>query len=305
MKMKKLLILLCAALGCGFVPSLRGQTTLGTNEAMGALRVERDPVLLSLGGAGSALTSTSQAWAAFGNPAAAVFAPKKVEAALSYASWSPQYAAAKNIAAGVTGHVKETVALSLGFARQGYPGLDDDPSSAFKPSDLLIRAGVGFSLSESLSLGLNAGLVKEALLSDYALSAFSVSAMAQYCAGGVNVAAGLSNLGGKVGESPLPTSAKLAAAYGLRFGESGVDFALDTDYYFSGNYSVAAGVNGSIGGVGFLRAGYRYASPNAVVPSYLGLGAGVSIAGFTLDLSYLAASTSLGGSWMAGLGYRF
>ena len=305
MKMKKLILILWATFGCGFFVTVAAQTTVASNEAMGSLRVERDPVLLSMGGAGSAMTVSSQAWAAFGNPAAAAFSKKKVEAGVSYASWAPQYAAAKNLAAGVTGHLKEKVALSLGFARQGYPGLDDDPSSVFKPSDLLIRAGVGYAVSESFSLGVTAGYIQQALLSDYSLSAFSLSAMAQYCVAGVNIAAGLSNLGGMVGYSPLPSSVKLAADYDLAFGESRVDLALDTDYYFSGNYSVAAGVNGSIGGVGFLRAGYRFASPGAAVPGYLGLGAGVALAGFTLDLSYLTASTSLGGTWMAGLGYRF
>ena len=305
MKMKKPIMILLAALSCGFATTLSAQTTLGVNEAMGSLRVDRDPVVLSMAGAGSAMTASSQAWAAFGNPAAAAFSTKKVEAGVSYASWAPQYAAAKNVAAGVTGHVKDKFALSLGFARQGYPGLDDDPSSVFKPSDLLLRAGAGIAVSESFALGVTAGYVKQALLSDYSLSAFSVSALAEYCVAGVNVAAGLSNLGGKVGESPLPSSVKLAASYGLSFGESGVDLALDTDYYFSGNYSFAAGANACIGGVGFLRAGYRFASPNAAVPGYLGLGAGLSLAGVTLDLSYLAASTSLGGTWMAGLGYRF
>lgn len=291
---------------CGFALSAAAQETgVGATEAMGSLCIPRDPVVVSMAGAGSAMTVSNQAWAAFGNPAAAAFSPRTVEGAVSYASWSPKYAAAKNIAAGVTGHIKQKVALSLGFAHQGYPGMDEEPSSVFKPSDLLIRAGAGIACSESFALGLTAGYIKEALLSDYSLSAFSVSAMGQYHAGALDLAAGITNLGGKVGTYSLPMSVKLAAAYGLTFGESSVHAALDGDYYFSGNYAVAVGVNGCIGGIGFLRAGYRFASPNAAVPGYLGLGAGLALAGFTLDLSYLAASTPLGGTWMAGLGYRF
>lgn len=308
MLMKKIILfpLLLIALTCGFASQAVAQTTVGATEAMGSLRIARDPVLLSMAGAGSAMTASNQAWAAFGNPAAAAFSTKKLEAGFSYAGWAPHYASAQNLAAGLSGHVNEKFALTLGFARQGYPGLDFETASAFKPSDLLIRAGVGVAFTESLAVGLTAGYMKEALLSDYSLSAFSVSALAQYRVAGLSVVAGVEHLGGKVGDGySLPSSVKLAAAYCLSFGESGLDVAMDGDYYFSGNYGVSLGLNGCIGGIGFLRAGYRFASPGAVIPSHLGLGAGVALAGFNLDFTYLTASESLGGTWMVGLGYRF
>ena len=300
--MKKNTLFLALLLALGVLP-LRAQVG---NEAIGALRVDRDPVRLAMAGAGSSLTETGQAWAAFYNPAAAVFSSSKVDAALSYASWSPRYAHASNIASGVSGHVKDNVVLSVGFARQGYPGLDIEPSSSFKPSDVLIRAGAGIAFSESFALGVTAGYAQEALLSDYSLSAFTLTAMAQYHAGGLNVAAGAVHLGGKVGEGyPLPTSLKLAADYGLDFEDVGFKLALDGDYYFSGNYSVAAGLDLGIAGVAFLRGGYRYASQGAAIPSCLGLGGGVRFAGFELDFALLTASESLSGTWMAGLSYRF
>ena len=138
------------------------QDAAGANEAMGSLRVDRDPVLLSMAGAGFAMTSSNQAYAAFGNPAAAAFSPQKLEAGVSYGSWAPKYAAGSQISAGVTGHVKKSVALSLGFSRTGYPGLDFEPASAFKPSDLMVRAGLGFAVSESFGIGFTAGYAKEA-----------------------------------------------------------------------------------------------------------------------------------------------
>ena len=298
------------------------QDAAGANEAMGSLRVDRDPVLLSMAGAGFAMTSSNQAYAAFGNPAAAAISPKKLEAGVSYGSWAPKYAAGSQISAGVTGHVKKSVALSLGFSRTGYPGLDFEPASAFKPSDLVVRAGVGFAVSESFDLmaraglgfavsesfgiGFTAGYAKEALLSDYSLSAFSVSALAQYRIAGLNLAGGIVHLGGKVASAyPLPSSAKLAADYGFEFGNSNLHVALDGDYYFSGNYSVALGLNAGIGGIGFVRGGYRLASANAAIPSGLGLGAGFAWHGISLDVSFVTASETVGGSWMAGLGYRF
>lgn len=300
-----MLFMLLAGVLCRAAFPAAAQVQAGANEAMGSLRIDRDPVLQSMAGAGFAMTSSSQAYAAFGNPAAAAFSPKTLEAGVAYGSWSPRYAAASNLSAGVTGHVKH-VAFSLGFARQGYPGLDFEPASAFKPSDLLIRAGVGFTVSESFAIGFTAGYMKEALLSDYSISAISVSALAQYHVAGLNIAGGVVHLGGKVASDyPLPTSAKLAADYGFEFGSSDLHVALDGDYYFSGNYSVALGLNCGIGGIGFVRGGYRLASANAAIPSGLGLGAGFAWHGISLDVSFLTASETLGGSWMAGLGYRF
>ncbi len=286
--------------------TLSAQTSAEGNEAFGVLRVDRDPVRMGMAGAGESMTSQNQAFAAFGNPAAAAFSSSKVEAGVSYASWAPHYAGAGNIASGVTGHVNERFVLSVGFARQGYPGLDIEPSSSFKPSDVLLRAGAGIAFTESFSLGVTAGYAKEALLSDYSLSAFSVTAMAQYRVAGLNVAAGVAHLGGKVGDGyPLPSSVKLAADYGLDFENIALRAALDADYYFSGNYSVAAGLDLGIGGAGFLRGGYRYASQGAAIPSFLGLGGGARFSGFELDFAFLMASESLSGTWMAGLSYRF
>lgn len=300
MKTKTLFLVLLLTLS---VLPLRSQVR---NEALGVLRVDRDPVRAALAGAGSSLTQTGQAFAAFYNPAAAAFSSSKVEAGLSYASWSPRYSHAANIAFGVSGHVKDNVVLSVGFARQGYPGLDIEPSSAFKPSDMMIRAGAGIAFSESFALGVTAGYAQESLLSDYSLSAFTVTAMAQYHAGGLNVAAGAVHLGGKVGEGyPLPSSLKLAADYGLDLESVRFRAALDGDYYFSGNYSAAAGLEAGIAGTAFLRAGYRYASKGAAVPGFLGLGGGVALAGFELDFTFLTASEALSGTWMAGLSYRF
>lgn len=285
---------------------LRAQTT----EAMGGLRIERNPALLGMAGAGTSSTSVSMAYAAFGNPAASAFVSKSVEAGVSYASWAPQYTAGKTLSAGVTGRPVESFSLSVAFSRQGFAAIEPEPNSSFTPSDLMLGAGVGYAFSEALSLGVSLNYMKQALLSDYSLSALAVNALAQYRTGSLNVAAGLVNLGGKVksegGSSyALPTSAKVAADYALSFGKAGLQFALDADYFFSGNYAVAAGLNLGLAGIGFLRGGYRFASPEAVIPSCLALGGGVEFKGVTLDLACLTASSSLSGTWMAGIGYRF
>ena len=285
---------------------LRAQTT----EAMGGLRIERNPALLGMAGAGTSSTSVNMAYAALGNPAASAQVHKTIEAGVSYATWAPQYAAGKTLSVGVTGRPAEDLSLSVALSRQGFGTLDSDTEAGFAPSDLLFGAGVGYALGESFSLGASLVYMKQALLSDYSLSALAVNALAQYRFAGLNVAAGLVNLGGKVksdgGSSyALPTSVKLAADYTLSFGKADLQFALDGDYFFSGNYAVAAGLNLGIGGIGFLRGGYRFASAQAVIPSFLALGGGLTFKGVTLDLAYLTASDVLSGTWMAGIGYRF
>ena len=300
------ILLLC----CLSALSVRGQVSVGSTEVLGSLRMDRNPVLLSMAGAGSTVTEVNQAFAAFGNPAAAALAPTRVEAGVSYASWMPQYLSGKSLAAGVTAHPVESFALSLGASRLSYPSIELDGAS-FDPSDLQLGVGAGLAVSRELSLGVAVNYVKQALLEDYSLSGLSVSAMAQYCLGAGNVAVGLAHLGGKVGSEdgsdfPLPTSVKLAGDYSFAFGEDfSLQCAVDGDYYFSGNYSVAAGLNLGLAGIGFLRGGYRFASKQAVLPSCLGLGAGVRFAGVTLDLAYLTASETLSGTWMVGIGYRF
>ena len=297
-------------LGLLIVLSVPGVLRAQTAEAMGGLRIERNPALLGMAGAGTSSTSVNMAYAAFGNPAASVRVSKTVEAGVSYANWAPQYAAGKTLSAGVTGRPTESFSLSVAFSRQGFAAIEPEPNSSFAPSDLMLGAGAGFAVSKSLSLGVSMAYMKQALLSDYSLSAIAVNALAQYRTGGLNVAAGLVNLGGKVKSESgasyaVPTSAKVAADYTLSFEKARLQFALDADYYFSGNYSVAAGLNLGVGGIGFLRGGYRFASPHAAIPSCLALGGGVEFMGVTLDLAYLTASDVLSGTWMAGIGYRF
>ena len=152
--------------------------------------------------------------------------------------------------------------------------------------------------------------MKQDLMTGYSLSAVAARILLEYHTGSLNVTGGLVDLGGKVRSAQgsaysLPTSLKLAADYTFAWEQVSLQGALDADYYFSGHYCVAAGVNLGLGGIGFLRGGYRYASPQAVLPSGLGLGGGVQFKGVTLDLAVMTASPTLSGTWMAGIGYRF
>ena len=305
--MRKIALLFLFALSLS-VASMHSLSAQGSVEAMGGLRIDRNPAGFALAGAGSSSTAFNMAYAAFSNPAASAFVPKRVEAAVSYASWAPSYLTSRNFAAGVTGRPVESLSLSVGFARQGYDPLAEGAS--FAPSDLLLGAGAGFAFSSSWSAGLTVNYMKQSLLEDYSLTGLGVSVLVQYHASDFNVAAGIVDLGGKVqsesGSSySLPTSLKLAADYTLTFGKHSLQLALDGDYFFSGNYAAALGLDLNLGGIGHFRSGYRFASPFAVLPSGLGLGAGLSLYGVTLDLGYMTASKTLSGTWMAGLGYRF
>ena len=77
------------------------------------------------------------------------------------------------------------------------------------------------------------------------------------------------------------------------------------DYYLSGNWSAAAGLEASFLNLVQLRAGYRFSSSNAVIPSHLALGAGLSLGPARVSLSYLTASEYLGGTLLFGLGVGF
>jgi len=135
--------------------------------------------------------------------------------------------------------------------------------------------------------------------------------MAEYSGKSTHAALGVLRLGGKIvsdggSEYSLPTSVRLAADQSFSFGgDTGITLAVDGDYFLSGNYSVAAGARLVIAGMAFLRAGYRYSSDNAVIPTHLALGGGVRLFGSTLDIAYIVSGTTLSGTLAAGLGVRF
>lgn len=301
--MKKLLLLPVIFFAAAF--SSIAQDGAAESEAMGFLRTERNPERVAMAGAGAALGNGGSAFSAFGSPAIGVRTGKKIEAGGSYAIWAPSINGSTNIAGGVNYHLTSGLAISAGYVREQFKELDLGGGTSYAPLNQIIAAGASLLITPSLSLGASVNFATQQLLEDYSLSGTSVDIQACYSISGFSVAGGVRCLGGKVSDSSLPTSANLDLGYILSFGSVDLAMAADADYYFSGNYSAAAGVEASILNLVQIRAGYRFSSPRAVIPSHLALGAGLSLGPARVSLSYLTASEYLGGTLLFGFGVGF
>lgn len=240
-----------------------------------------------------------------------------MDAAVSYQNWAPDVAGTMNLQAGVAFKFSDRMGLSLGFASQtgeAYDELNGDGSvvGSITPKDMVIAAGFGFGLSESLSFGLNARFAKQTLAPDASYNGVSGDVYVLYRPmDALSLTAGVSTLGSSVKSVTKksfsqPASARFGATYRLSLAEEhAIEANLGADYYFSGNYGVAVGAEYGWKGMVFARAGYRMASKEAVIPSHAGIGLGAKWNGIRLDVSFLTASKALGNTLAVGLGYSF
>lgn len=301
MKKTVLLLLMTAAFAA---PAFAQEDIVATNEALGFLRFERNPARVAMAGAGAASKIGGSAYAAFGNPAAAVRSPKKIEAGASYAKWAPDINSSTNIAAAASFKLGKAFAVSAGYSSQKFDELDLG-ESAYAPKDMVLAAGLSLSLGEFVSMGASVNYAKEQLLEDYSYTGLGADVILSYNKNSLGVAAGVRSLGGKVGDSSLPSYAMAAVAWSIPAGPAALSVAADADYYFSGNWSAAAGLEVSVVEVVQLRAGYRLSSEHAVLPSHLAFGAGLRLGPCTVDVAYLTASEYLGGTLTGGLTVAF
>ena len=265
--------IILAAIALSLSWNVGAQESVPANEAFDFLGFPRSADASGMAGAGSAMTSSPAVLSTFGNPAVLPVAVGKVDAGVIYS-----HTLSNNVGGGI--------ALRLG------------------------AGGAGFSFAGHFSLGLSVKYVQQRLMADYSLSGVAFTAMAQYRLAGLNVAAGVANFGSGVKsesgqESPLPSSARLAASYELALGPGTLGAALDADYYFAGKFGVSAGLQYGLWNMIYARAGYRYASQGAVYPSHLALGLGFRWNWLCLDVYYLTANAQLGNSLGAGLSIRF
>lgn len=309
--MKRILLTAVAVLMV-LVPALAQQ-----GDALPFTRIERDPVTAGMAGASVASGSTV-AYSAFRNAALLPFASmERVDAAVSFQQWSPDVAKTTNLQAGVAYKISDRMGVSVGFASQSgeaYDQLNADGSvgDSYTPKDLVAALGLGFGLSEKLSLGVNARYAKQDLAPETSFSGVSGDVYVLYRpAQALNLTAGLSTLGTSVKSATKknfsqPASLLVAGSYDYQLAEDhSLQANLTADYYFSGNYGAAVGVEYAWKGMVYGRAGYRVASKEAVIPSHLGIGLGAKWNGIRLDVSYLTASKALGNTLAVGLGYSF
>ena len=301
--MKRLLALICL-LGAGLVPGFaQGE------DALPFTAIQKNPVTLGMGGAGFASVD-SPAWSSFSNTAMVPFSPVKFDAALSYARWAPDAAKTDNFAAGVSFRPIERLGVSIGYAYNKAPEFKDLEGS-FTPYDMHAAVGVGFKVGERVALGLS-GAWAQSTIDDESYSALSGSAsIFVRAAPWLDLAAGIYTIGEKVTgitgkDFSQPTVARLGGTCKASIWESSsLKGNLDVEYYFSDEWASALGVQYDYKEMVFVRGGYRFASEDCVIPSFLSFGAGFRWAGLSFDISYLTASDTLGNSVMLGLGYRF
>lgn len=274
--------------------------TAGSNEVMGFSRIGSDPVSAAMGFSGKAAPRRT-AWASSSDIAAASFSQSAFDAAVSCQGWMPgEDLGHSKYAAGVSARAAGfTIAAALDRLK------GNDSSMGERPSKLKLDAGLGYALLPWLSAGVSLRYLeqKDILGTDRAFSA-DVSAAASFSA--LTLAAGVSNMGAKVGRNYLPTSVFAAADldFDVRSGRLRLDADADC-FPASGSFAMAAGLEYSLRDRMFLRGGAHYGSKGCVLPTFVTAGAGIKLAGVRLDAAIILANEILGDSFTIGLAYGF
>ena len=298
--MKKKIIFL--SLGFVLAVSAAAQEAAESSTAFPFLAIDRDVVTSAMGGA--------QSLSPLCNPAVIPFSGSDVQAGLQL--WAPSSVKAThiNILSGIK--LGDRLGLSVTAAYQmGQPYAISDASGKetgqFRPSDLLVGAGLGYAFTDNLSAGVQVKLASQTLAAGSSSSAVAADAFILYANEGLQATAGVTSMGPSIKDSQenkynLPSSAKLGIGYTL---PAGLSFRADADYFFTGGIGAGLGAQYAWKDMVFVRAGYHLGTDKAPIPSYLSLGAGAKFSGFHLDLCWLTANEALGNTLMFGIGYAF
>lgn len=296
--MKKVLILL-------FVCALSLQQA--ASQSLSFLQIPQDPAIAGLAGAGVAMQSVNPLE---NNMADAALGQKTLQVSASYALWQPKINQYGLLGASAMYRVipKLSVALSVkGFLSPEYDILtaNGQKSGSFKPMDLSFAAGAAYQLNENMSAGVAARFIVSSLGESLKGSTAAFDLSFKYASESLQAGLVVSNLGGKIkyGEASysLPMTAKAGAAYTI----SGFTASLEGDYVLGGGLMAGLGLQYAYNDMLFARAGYHYGASDKVLPSHAALGIGAKFAGIQLDVTYLLASSTLGGTLAFGIGYSF
>ena len=259
----------------------------GGSEALPFVRTDLGPVLS--GTAGAAVASTEAgAWSAFRSGAAASVSENlsNVAVQMRLNGSFPGGAAALSL------KPMDNLGVAIGLMYQIGDKVGD-----YRTSDILLAAGAGFNITETLSVGVNARYAKQQLLSNLAYSglSFDFSVMDRF-SDAVSAIAGVSTLGGKVTSTSGNQYSQPANVYTgaeLRYDISDGVLSADAmaEYYFSGSYAAALGAAYTYQEKATLRLGYRYASEWCVLPGQFSAGAGYNFGSISLDASFTRISS--------------
>jgi len=278
-------------------------------EALPFLRISRDPASLSEGAA----QISSSAYSVFTNPSVIPFSSKGVQAAVSYGRWTPN--SSSMLDAGVSARIGKRIGITGGLSTgintpYDLYGKTGKVVGKYTPVDMIMGVGVACAIIDYLSVGANIKYAFSSLAkgSSYGAVASDIFVAGQYK--GLVATVGVASLGSKVKSESgdayaIPASAAFGLGYKNMFADKyGVAAQVNGDYYFSGAFSAAAGLELSYADYVSLRAGYNYGG-KSVIPSYahVGLGAGYDFINFNAKV--LLGNENLNGTVIVGLSLDF
>lgn len=252
-------------------------------EALVFTRTDLSPVLQ--GTAGAAVAADNGPWNAFGAAASGAYMDKKISAGAGFRSLSGNLLF--NAAAGIA--LSDRMAVYVGGLYNAGAVVAD-----YRTNFMIASAGFGMGITDRLSVGANVRYAGQSLTHENRYGGISLDLSAGYrILDNIGVIAGISTLGGRVASATGETYPQPARVY------SGADYSAElesigtlnldamAEYYFSGNFAAAAGLRLCVMEYFNLRAGYRYATANCVLPTYFAVGGGASVAGFNIDVTYM------------------
>ena len=256
----------------------------------------------------------SPAYALQGYAASTVFMEGTGSAGVSYGSWQPKAASDKILGASASVRLLGKLGVALeykNFAQPAYEvtgitGSVSQVTPSFTPKESSFALGIGYRILENLSAAVTVRSTSSVLASDAKASVFGVDLSAVYASDALQAGLAVCNLGGKVNygqaDYKQPSLVKAGAAYEVI---EGLKAAAEFAYLFEGAFGASLGAEYCYADIVSARAGYHLGSKDKGLPSYASIGLGAKYFGIGLNLSYLLASDTIGGSFLAGLSYSF
>ena len=280
-------------------------------QVLPSLLVNSDPQ--AMGAAGISVLG-SPAYALQGYAASTVFMEGTGSAGVSYGSWQPKAASDKILGASASVRLLGKLGVALeykNFAQPAYEvtgitGSVSQVTPSFTPKESSFALGIGYRILENLSAAVTVRSTSSVLASDAKASVFGVDLSAVYASDALQAGLAVCNLGGKVNygqaDYKQPSLVKAGAAYEVI---EGLKAAAEFAYLFEGAFGASLGAEYCYADIVSARAGYHLGSKDKGLPSYASIGLGAKYFGIGLNLSYLLASDTIGGSFLAGLSYSF
>lgn len=271
-----------------------------------------EPVVL--GFSEYAPTSSLTKGGTFDNVSMIPLESKIINAELSYMLWQPKYASENFLNAGAS-YLLGNFAFCFGATygvQKSYDIMNVNglAKESFSPSDINISIGAAYKIVDFLSAGVVFHYMQSALAPNYSSSAPAVDVLVSASFGDLKAAAGVRNIGPKVksasgSEYSIPSAVAAGVSYSTAVA-SGIEVGAEADlkYYLAGIADAKILANLTWNSMLGLRAGYHLGS-DSFVPSYAFAGASFSYSMVKVNLDYLLASDTLGGTLLAGVSVAF